>query len=107
MHAFNGHVHPAIPHLFDQVEHEPYDPHICVHSRHRLRNYQESGDDKGKHHHHGEPRPEHQHPSDRDEQRLVHIHPHHMHNYVMDGGVLCFHCYVFFRAALAKKGKVK
>lgn len=44
MHAFNGHVHPAIPHLFEQTEHEPYDPHLHVTSRrHKWLKFNQAG----------------------------------------------------------------
>lgn len=87
---FNNHVHPAIPHLYEQVEHEPYQPHYWVRRRHHWafppQHYQDKGivyggdNNNKKQQQHGDdyhgPPAEHLHPEDRDENRLVYIQPH-------------------------------
>ena len=103
-HRFNQHVHPAVPHLYEQLEHEPYQPHYWIpHRRHwafqpdHYHKMNGDGDDeysedknggKGDINKHididGRLR-EHQHSQDHDENRLVFINPHLRHYGMCEG----------------------
>uniref|UniRef100_A0A7M5VE92 Uncharacterized protein n=1 Tax=Clytia hemisphaerica TaxID=252671 RepID=A0A7M5VE92_9CNID len=91
LHRFNQHIHPAIPHLYEQLEHDPYQPHYHISHRHHWafqpdhynkKDGNAGGEGQG-HEYMGHLK-EHQHSQDHDEDRLVYINPH-LHHYEVDG----------------------
>lgn len=76
---FNDHIHPAIPHLYEQLEHEPwvYHGHGHHHEHQHYKHHHDNQDHKHEsHHHHPEPEAEHQDDHDHDEHRVVHVNVH-------------------------------
>ncbi|XP_057304425.1 sarcoplasmic reticulum histidine-rich calcium-binding protein-like isoform X2 [Hydractinia symbiolongicarpus] len=76
---FNDHIHPAIPHIYEQLEHEPwvYHGHGHHHEHQHYKHHHDNQDPKHEsHHHHPEPEAEHQDDHDHDENHVVHVNVH-------------------------------